>query len=357
MKAYTSILISTLFIACSGEEKSNEEGHDHQESMEMAMVEARVDTVYHTISCNGEVDVPPQSRATISSPLSGYVREVRFYPGERVRKNEYLARIAPPEFIELQHQYLDAQANLTFLETDLERKRTLLSQNAVNSRTIEELESKVSSERARMRSTEARLKQIGIDPNDVEADNIQSELILRSPIDGYITGIDVNLGQHVNAEQRLYEIVDDEHMHIELNVFPQDIAKVKYHQVIEFTIPGNTETFRGEVQQIGRQLNDESGAYMVHAHADEHGDHLRPGQFVEGKIFTNPTIAILLPTSAIDKSEETPAVYVAEGDHYVRREVRTGRQFGQYTQILDPLDVPVVKDCYYLLESEGGHSH
>lgn len=356
-----SIYITTLalfaLVSCTGSEEATNEAHNH-EALELEMGLPTQDTIYSVIQCTGEVDVPPQSRATVSAPLGGYLREVKFYPGQYVNKGEILARVSHPDYVDLQRTYLDAKARVVFLESDLERKKELYKTNAINQRSLDEVQSNYDVQKATMMAAAASLRQIGINPASLTPETIESELILRSPITGYITNINANLGQHVTPEQELYEVVDDSHMHIELSVFPRDIQQVKIGQRITFTLPGDPTIHEGEIKQIGRQVQAESGAFIIHAHSSEELDGLRPGQYVDGQIILNPHKGYTLPKGAVLAKGDTHVVFVKEGEHYHAVEVEIGSEMGSRIEILTPLQEPVVLQDAHLLESfEGGHSH
>lgn len=332
--------------------------HDHAEMGDFRTGVPKSDTIYRAIECTGMVDVPPQSRATVSAPLGGFLREVRFYPGEQVKKGDILARIAHPDYVDLQRTYLDAKSRSEFLKLDYDRKMQLYREDAINSRTLEEVKAEYDVQRTTMNAAAASLRQMGIQPEGLTPDNIQSELILRSPINGHITHIDANLGQHVTPEQPLYEIVDDTHMHIELNVFPRDIQWIQKGQEIVFYLPGDSEPHMGEVKQIGRQVEATSGAFIIHAHAEEEVEGLRPGQFVDGEIVINPHRGFVLPQSAVVSEGDSRFIFVQDGDEFVKTKVRTGIEMDDYIEILDSISKPVVLENAHLLMDAGeGHSH
>lgn len=359
MRSTYIILAATgLMMACSSGENPTVWEHHHSETSMKTGLPQR-DSVYAYIACTGVIDVPPQSRATVSAPLGGYLRDVRFYPGEKVQKGEILAKIAHPDYIELQRSYLDAMARSGFLLSDLNRKRELFTSEAINQRALDEVEAEYNVQRSTMMAAAASLRQMGIDPDQLTPETIQSELILRSPISGYITHIEANLGQHVTPEQELYEVVDDSHMHIELSVFPKDIGKIREGQLIAFQLPGDPVEYSGHIRQVGRQVQETSGAFIIHAHAEEAISGLRPGQYVEGKIILESHPAMVLPKGAVVTKGDQTLVFVKEGDEYHPIEVRTGLEVDDKVEILDTLTVPVVlEDAYLLLEAEGGgHSH
>lgn len=350
-----------LFAASCGnsetaEPMAEDHGHSHTSSYKTGM--ATEDTVYNIIQCTGVVDVPPQSRATVSAPLGGYLREVRFYPGERVNKGDVLARIAHPDYVELQRTYLDSKARAAFSKADLDRKQELFESEAINERALQEVKAEYEVQKSTMMAAAASLRQMGINPDNLTAETIQSELIIRAPITGHITHIDANLGQHVTPEDPIYEIVDDTHMHIELSVFPRDIQMVREGQAIQFTLPGDPTVYRGDIQQVGRQVRPESGAFIIHAHPEGAIEALRPGQYVDGEIIIAPHKGMVLPESAVvSKGEENFIFEVVDGEYH-QRSVRTGIRRNGRVEILDTLTFPVVlENAHLLMESAGGHTH
>ena len=57
-----------------------------------------------TLKVNGVVAVAPNSQATVSAPMGGYVKSSNLMPGKPVRKGQVLAVIENPEFIDLQQE-------------------------------------------------------------------------------------------------------------------------------------------------------------------------------------------------------------------------------------------------------------
>lgn len=356
MKFHSFIALFILAACSSPEGQNNTVEHGHSERR-FRTGPVQTDTMTEVIQVTGVVDVPPQSIATVSAPLGGFMREVRFYPGDRVNKGQILARVVHPQYVELQRTYLEAKAQVAFLESDLRRKDTLLSRDAVSTRVVEELRASRDAQKAAMMAAAASLNQVGIDASNLTAERIQSELILRSPISGYITHIDANPGQHVTPEQALYRIIDDDHMHIELMVYPRDIHKIAAGQRIRFRIPGSDLSFGGEVKLVGRQVHRETGAFEIHAHPDDDATGLRPGQYVEGEILRNPRVAFVIPESAVAGEDGKYYVFIASEGEYRKQAVRVGQRGNGRVEILDSITGPIVLEGAHLLLEPGGHEH
>jgi cobalt-zinc-cadmium efflux system membrane fusion protein len=135
------------------------------------------------------------------------------------------------------------------------------------------------------------------------------------------------------------EIIDNDHIHIELSVFEKDIMKVKKDQRITFKIPeASTDTFEAEVHLIGTSIN-ENRTIKVHGHPkDESKNNFLIGMFVEANIITDSIVAKAIPSETIVTIDNSSYVLVLEsenGDKYAFRqvEVKTGSSYEGYTAI------------------------
>jgi cobalt-zinc-cadmium efflux system membrane fusion protein len=63
----------------------------------------------------------------------------------------------------------------------------------------------------------------------------------------------------------MLEIIETDHLHLELNVFEKDILKVKVEQDINFTVPEATnEIFHAEVHLVGKSIEGNERTINVH---------------------------------------------------------------------------------------------
>jgi cobalt-zinc-cadmium efflux system membrane fusion protein len=80
------------------------------------------------VQSTGLIDVPPQSRAIISSFAGGYVQKTPLLVGNKVRKGQVLATLENPEFVEMQQSYLETAQQLTYLKSEYDRQKTLVEE-------------------------------------------------------------------------------------------------------------------------------------------------------------------------------------------------------------------------------------
>ena len=94
-------------------------------NMELSLVQAKEENVQEVFKVNGIIDVPPQNLVSISMPLGGYLKNTKLLPGMHVNKGEVIALMEDAAYIDLQQDFLMAQARLQMLKQEYERQAQL----------------------------------------------------------------------------------------------------------------------------------------------------------------------------------------------------------------------------------------
>src|SRR5699024_7569410 len=178
-----------------------------------------------TVHTSGEIDVPPQNIAVISSFAGGYVKNTLLIIGDKVKKGDPLLRIENPEFINMQQQYLENTEQLSYLKSEYDRQKTMLDENITSQKNYLKAESDYKTALARSNSLKKNLEMLHIHPASVLDGNIVSETTIYSPINGYVTQVLVNTGSYVSPADKIMEIVNTDHLHLELKVFEKDLLQ------------------------------------------------------------------------------------------------------------------------------------
>ena len=107
------------------------------------------------------------------------------------------------------------------------------------------------------------------------------------------------------------EIVNENHLHLELDVFEKDIAHVVEGQKISYTVPalGNT-VYDGEVHILGKEFNTENKTVRIHGHLEKIRPRFIKDLFIEAKIWLNDQTVMALPEKAIIKDGAASYIYV-----------------------------------------------
>jgi len=277
-----------------------------------------------SITTSGMIDVPPENRAVVSATMGGYIKKTPLLIGDKVRKGQLLVTIENPEFVALQQEYMEVNGQLSYLKAEYDRQQTMVEEKISSQKSFLKAESDYKTAVAKYNGLRKQLGMLNISAEQVEKGNISSEASIFAPIAGSITKVNVSRGTFVSPSVSIMEIINNDHIHLELSVFEKDILKVKKGQLVAFKIPeSSTETFKAEIHLVGTSI-DENRTIKVHAHLeDEEAANFLTGMFVEANIITDASKQMALPTDAIGVIDDQSYVLALddtkEGSYYFKQ--------------------------------------
>ncbi|MHC4321151.1 MAG: efflux RND transporter periplasmic adaptor subunit [Planctomycetota bacterium] len=393
-KAFFAIALSALiFSGCNNQSETLEtEEHHHEESenmveltpaqykvagIQLGRIEQR--NLSNVIKVNGILEAPPQNLASINAVIGGFVKKTSLLPGDRIEKGEVVVVMEHPDYIQLQLDYLDSDSKLTYLELEFARQKGLQEKNVSSAKTFQRTTADYKSIKARVSALEEKLALIGINAKQLrESEKISRTINIYSPISGYVSRVNVNIGKYMNPADVMFEIVNTEHLHAELTVFEKDIGKIKEGQKIRFILPNEDDKERlATVHLVGRLIN-EHRVVKVHGHLDKEDEQYLPGMFIKAFIEISNSTVNALPEKAIVQSGGKHYIYIFKGNRiednqkmsdFEMVEIQKGVTEGLYTEVIlpDTFDINtkkiVIKGAYSLISKmklsgeEGGCGH
>lgn len=291
------------------------------------------------VETSGMIDVPPENRASITAFMGGFVKKTPLLIGDWVKKGELLVVLENQEFVQMQQDYLEVFNQLDFLKAEYQRNQTLFEEKIASQKNFLQAKSNYEMAKARYQGLKEQLQMLNISPSKVEQGTIVSETAIYAPIHGSVTKMNVSMGSYVSPATEILEIVDNEHVHLELTVFEKDILKIKKEQKIQFKIPeASDETFNARVYLVGASIDDAKRTIKVHGHLEKEEGNFLPGMFVNAMIMTDTTRTWSLPSEAVIESEGTAYVLklISKTDtHYSfeRVAVTQGETYDGFTEI------------------------
>lgn len=342
-----AMVLTAIVAGCSGssDEAPGIEAKDEVpfelHPQQVAMAEVKTGHIEYrmisgVVAATGELEVPPEGRASLSAPSGGFIVENTLLPGMQVTKGQRLARLTNPDYVTLQQEYLETWSELQYAEKDFFRQRTLEAQNATALKKLQQSESTYNVLKGRLAGLKARLEMTGVDITALEAGTLQPAIGIRAPISGHIASARFAQGAFVEAKETIFEIVNMDELHVELNVFEQDIAKVAKGQPIRIRAVGSETSYSGIVMLISPERNAQQRTFTVHGHIAGRGDELRAGMFVEADILVDADSLPALPEEALVYQDTKPFVLVGRGGSFVLQPVQTGGKMDGWVEIRDP---------------------
>lgn len=286
------------------------------------------------LKVSGIIDVPPQNMVSISVPLGGYLKTTKLLPGMHVVKGEIIAVMEDQQYIQLQQDYLTAKAKFTYTESEFNRQKELNLSKASSDKTFELAESEYKSQRVLIKSLYEKLKLIGVNPDNLTDNNLSRSINIPSPIDGFVSQVNVNIGKYVNPADVLFELVNPTDIHLNLTIFEKDLNKLFIGQkLMAYTNNEPDKKFPCEIILIGKDLSSERSV-DVHCHFEKYDKNLIPGMYMNADIAIKNTDALVVPEGAIITFTGKQYVFEARSNtQFEMTEVETGITENGFTQI------------------------
>jgi cobalt-zinc-cadmium efflux system membrane fusion protein len=344
------------------------------ESADIAVGSIEKRSISGVITANGYLDVPPQSKVSISAPMAGFVKSTQLLPGSKVSKGQVVAVMENQDYIQIQQEYLENYGQLEFLNSEYERQKELAKESINARKSLEQAKANYLSAKGRVEGLKSRLELLKINVSRLQKGTIQNTINLYAPISGYVTKVNTNIGAFVNPTDVLIEIVNTAELHVELTIYEKDIPAIREGQRVLFSLANETTEREARVQLIGREINSERSV-QIHCDMTKNDKELIPGMYLKAVIETDHAMVTAVPESAVVNFEGKSYIFTKEHPHGQKEqnaefkmvEVVAGKAESGFIALTLPKGFDlrkevVVRGAYSLLakmkNSEGeGHAH
>jgi len=368
MKTITLIINMALLLLSCGNSNQQKEAGSLQQAQENTIAltgeqfkNADIETgkiltsnISSVLKLNGKIDVPPQSLVSVSVPLGGYLKSTKLLPGMHISKGGILAVMEDMQYIQLQQDYLTAENQLSLMQSEYNRQKELNQSKAASDKVYEQAKTNYQTQLVLIKSLQEKLKLIGLNPHNVSTGTISKSINIYSPISGFVSAVNVNVGKYANPSDVLFELVNPNDIHLNLTVFEKDISRLSIGQkLLAFTNSNPQKKYPLEIILISKNISGQNAA-EVHCHFEQYDKDLLPGMFMNAEIELSAHNANVLPDDAIVRFENKYYVFVEKGkQQFEMKEVQTGNAENGFTEIINAEQFDneniIVKNAYTLL--------
>jgi len=256
----------------------------------------------------------------------------------------------------LQHRrnLVEIDYQIKRLNRRVERQRELVAKMVMNESeledTLDELEYygqrrdvTLESQRtdARLQETQLEfLKTSGaqLEQNVALARSNLDALNVRAPVNGKLSGLDVEVGQSISRGGRIGQIDDPDNFKLSATIDEFYLGRIDVGQVALFDKGG--KSYQLAVSKIYPQVSN--GQFEIDmVFAGEQPDEIRRGQTIQTKLtLGDASQALLIPNGAFyqDTGGNWIFVVTADSTEAVKRSVRLGRRNSRYIEVIEGLD-------------------
>lgn len=345
------ILSGILLLAACGSKKNQEKISGNMSSNENAIFltvaqqssskielgkleEADISSI---IKMNGKIDVPPQNIISVSMPLGGYLKSTKLLPGMQIRKAEIIASMEDQQYIQLQQDYLLTKSKLAYSEVEYQRQKELNQSKATSDKVFQQTQMEYNNQKINLNALAEKLKLININPGTISENNISKSVNIYSPINGFVSKVNVNIGKFANPADILFELINPSDIHLNLKVFEKDLDKLSIGQkLVAYTNNQPGKRYLCEINLISKDLSPERTA-DVHCHFEQYDKILFPGMYMNAEIKIKSLKALTLPEEAIVNFEGGNFVFIATGNNqFQMTAIETGIKEESKVEIKNP---------------------
>jgi len=351
MKFNYIILLAVVFISsCSNNttkienEKQNliVVSHSQFATNKMTFGEIQEKPFVDVVKCNGNIVAKSQGVAIISPFVAGLVKKVYVKVGDKVSENQALFEISGNDFIDIQREFSEIASKLKRLKSEFERKEYLFKQNVGSEKDFISAESEYKGVNASYSALKMKLQLMGLEPEKIEKAEFYRSYIINSPIDGYVSSLDVSLGQYAEQQLNMAEIINPNSLHVELNVFAKDISTLKNGQKVIFSLSGNSNVvYNATLYLIGKMVDDNSKTVQCYAEiSDLDSVNFVNNSYIEAEIQTKESLIEAVPEESIVKSDgESYIIELVKDDndnyYFNTLQVEVGRRNNGFVELLN----------------------
>lgn len=158
---------------------------------------------------------------------------------------------------------------------------------------------------------------------------------IRAPFTGRLTGRMIQVGQHVQVGDELFQVTDFDPLIARIYLPERDIIGLEEGREVRILLNADSSVrFSGRIRQISPIVDTATGTVKVTVEAN--GDvppEVRPGSFITINIVRETRIdTLLLPREAVIRELQKAHVFVAAGELAEKRAITLGLEEGDFVE-------------------------
>ncbi|MFP4228223.1 MAG: efflux RND transporter periplasmic adaptor subunit [Salinivenus sp.] len=205
-----------------------------------------------------------------------------------------------------------AEASLKELQSQLKRTERLAEQDFESQQQLESLRAEVDEAEAAYEQAQAQVEQAEATLDEQES--MLDRTVVRAPTSGYVGQRNVEVGQRVGPDTRLYTLGDLDAVKVNVQVTDRMFGQIQPGQTARVHVPQKDTVLEASVTRMSPFLSSESYSAEAEIEVPNEDRVLNPGMFVEVDVaYGESERATIVPLSALyeDPASNTRGVFVA----------------------------------------------
>lgn len=313
------ILFAAVILGGCSKKQENNSSIDRTVYTDTISVEAAKATMSDIkVSKTFSANLEGQDQANLYSKIPERITEIKVKVGDYVRKGQLVIGIdksgASSQFFQAQAAFLNSQR-------ELDRMKSLYEAGAVSKQMLDGIQTQH-------------------DVSKANFDAARSTVEIVSPLNGYVTALNVNIGDLANPGTVLATIADIKQMKALFNVGEADAEGFFVGQTAEVYSELKPDLIKtGKIYQISKSAQISSRTFEMRAMFPNSSDNwFKPGMFCKVNVqLKTQKGSLTIPNQAIMTTNNSTGVFVVIDNKSTYKNIKTGVTDGKVTEVLSGL--------------------
>ena len=282
------------------------------------LVQAQRAELVRTVSISGNIQAIDS--VVIKARVPGEVLALSVREGDAVQQGQVLIKLDTRDqqarLEQAQQQAAAAKAQWAITQRTLENNQALVAQGFISRNA---LDTSVSSATAAKSTWQAAQAAVDLARKAVE------DTRLSTPIKGMVAKQYVQVGERVNVDARLLDVVDLSRVELQASLRPEDVTQVRVGTRGQIRVDGLSQPIEAKVARINPSAAPGTRAVTVYLSLKPH-EALRQGLFANGQLELARTTSLVLPRGVIRQRTNGSYVQLVRQGKVVHQAVTLGAE-------------------------------
>ena len=252
---------------------------------------------------------------SISSRLSGYIRDMKVREGDNIKEGQVLLTI---DSVDAKQALIQASADLKNAKAEMKRYKSLLKAGAVTSQQADKVVLRYNVAKSQVAQAKHQL----------------SYAKVLSPVSGVVVQKRMSQGDLASPGVPILTIEDPSSLLVETYVSEQFVGRIHEGDEVDVEIASLKKHFQGTIRQVVQAADPVSHQFLVKTALPSVSD-IHPGMYAQTGFYIGMRKALLIPKEAVLSQAGLHGVYTVDDSKVIHyRQVRLGQKSNGMIEIL-----------------------
>jgi cobalt-zinc-cadmium efflux system membrane fusion protein len=296
---------------------------------------------------NGVLTTDQRKTYRVAPVVEGMVMSLKVVTNDKVSKGEVLATLSSSSLGQAQADYLEALARFELAQSERARIKSLWEEGIVAESRWLTVDSEYKGSRAMLEARRRLLSLTGLSKTQIDQLVKQPHRLaafeLTSPIDGQVTGVEIESGQQLSAGQAAFHVDDLSTLWAMVKIPVASLSQIKIGTEAEIRVQASPDTpYLGKLESLGGEVDTQSQTLTGRIILANPNGQLRPGMYAEISLANAASQGLMVPAGSVFRiGNQNYVLQVLEQGRFESVAVEIGSRAGEWIPIISGITANV----------------